>query len=68
MLEVEGVTSGYGRMEVIRDLSLRVGDGEIVTIIGPNGAGKSTAMKLVFGLLTPWTGQVRFEGENVGGL
>lgn len=68
LLEVEGVTSGYGSMEVLRDVSLEVGAGEIVSIIGPNGAGKSTAMKLVFGLLKPWQGRVRFQGEDVSGL
>ncbi len=68
VLEVDAATSGYGQMEVVRDLSLRVDEGEIISIIGPNGAGKSTAMKLVFGLLKPWRGSVRFLGEDVGGL
>ena len=68
VLEVDGATSGYGQMEVLHDVSLRVGEGEIVTLIGPNGAGKSTAMKLVFGLLKPWTGSIRFLGDDVGGL
>lgn len=68
MLTVDGVTTGYGEMEVLRNVSLTVGEGEIVSIIGPNGAGKSTAMKVVFGLLRPWQGAIRFQGEEIGGL
>lgn len=68
MLTVDGVTSGYGEMEVLRNVSLTVGEGEIVSIIGPNGAGKSTVMKVVFGLLKPWQGAIRFQGQEIGGL
>jgi ABC-type branched-subunit amino acid transport system ATPase component len=68
VLTVDGVTTGYGEMEVLRNVSLTVGEGEIVSIIGPNGAGKSTAMKVVFGLLRPWQGTIRFQGEEIGGL
>jgi len=68
VLTVDGVTTGYGEMEVLRNVSLTVGEGEIVSIIGPNGAGKSTAMKVVFGLLKPWQGTIRFQGEEIGGL
>ncbi|MBS3966956.1 MAG: ABC transporter ATP-binding protein [Truepera sp.] len=68
MLTVDSVTTGYGEMEVLRNVSLTVGEGEIVSIIGPNGAGKSTAMKVVFGLLKPWQGTIRFQGEEIGGL
>lgn len=68
LLKVEGVTSGYGGMEVLRDISLEVRPGEIVSIIGPNGAGKSTVMKTVFGLLAPWRGTISFEGREIGGL
>ncbi len=68
LLEVRGVTSGYGQMEVLHDISLEVGSGEIVSIIGPNGAGKSTAMKAVFGLLKPWQGEIVFDGKQIGGL
>jgi len=68
VLTVDSVTTGYGEMEVLRNVSLTVGEGEIVSIIGPNGAGKSTAMKVVFGLLKPWQGTIRFQGEEIGGL
>ncbi len=68
LLKVEGVTGGYGGMEVLRDVSIEVGHGEIVSIIGPNGAGKSTVMKTVFGLLKPWKGSITFEGRSIAGL
>src|SRR5690606_23665968 len=55
-------------MEVVRDVSLEVRAGEIVTVIGPNGAGKSTLMKALAGLLAPWSGSIVFRGEAVGGL
>ena len=68
LLTVEGLTTGYGEMEVLRSVSLRVQPGSIVSIIGPNGAGKSTAMKAVFGLLRPWQGSIRFGEREIGGL
>lgn len=68
LLKVEGVTSGYGDMEVLHEVSLTLDSDEIVTVIGPNGAGKSTLMKTIFGLLKPTTGDVFFEGERITGL
>jgi ABC-type branched-subunit amino acid transport system ATPase component len=68
LLTVEGLTTGYGEMEVLRSVALRVQPGSIVSIIGPNGAGKSTAMKAVFGLLRPWQGSIRFGDREIGGL
>ncbi|HEX7022919.1 MAG TPA: ATP-binding cassette domain-containing protein, partial [Trueperaceae bacterium] len=68
LLKVDGVTTGYGAMEVLRNVSLEVGEGEIVSIIGPNGAGKSTLMKAIFGLLKPWRGSISFDGRDISGL
>ncbi len=68
LLKVDGVTSGYGDMEVLHTVSLEVGPQEIVTIIGPNGAGKSTLMKTIFGLLAPSVGTIRFNEQNITGL
>jgi ABC-type branched-subunit amino acid transport system ATPase component len=65
LLEVENVVSGYGQMEILHNVSIRVEKGEIVSLIGPNGAGKSTLMKTVFGLLTAWEGRVLFTGEQI---
>jgi len=65
LLEVKNVISGYGEMEILHDVSIRVEEGEIVSIIGPNGAGKSTLMKTIFGLLRTWQGSVTFGGEEI---
>ncbi len=65
MLEVEKVSSGYGLVQILWDVSFTIKDGEIVSIIGPNGAGKTTLVKTIVGLLPTKTGTIRFEGENV---
>lgn len=68
ILEVDGVDSGYGDVQVLNDCSVHLGSGEIVCLIGPNGAGKSTVLKTIFGMLVPWEGAVRYHGETVGGM
>jgi branched-chain amino acid transport system ATP-binding protein len=65
LLEVEDVHAGYGKLEILRGVSLRVEAGQVVSIIGPNGAGKSTVFKTLFGLLPARQGRVRFDGEDV---
>ena len=65
LLEVEDIHAGYGKLEILRGVSLRVEAGQVVSIIGPNGAGKSTVFKTLFGLLPVRQGQVRFAGEDV---
>jgi ABC-type branched-subunit amino acid transport system ATPase component len=67
-LVVRGLTSGYGEVPVVRDISIEVGADEIVTIIGPNGAGKSTVLKAIFGLLRAWEGEVQLNGGRITGL
>jgi branched-chain amino acid transport system ATP-binding protein len=67
-LAVEGVDSGYGEAQVLDDLSLYLDREEIVCLIGPNGAGKSTVLKTIFGLLKPWTGQVRLGDRDITGM
>jgi ABC-type branched-subunit amino acid transport system ATPase component len=67
-LAVEGLTSGYGEVPIVRDIALAVGHDEIVTIIGPNGAGKTTVLKAIFGLLRIWEGRVQLDGIPVTGL
>ncbi|USZ71386.1 ABC transporter ATP-binding protein [Natronosalvus halobius] len=68
VLSLEGVDSGYGEVQVLDDCSLHLDTDEIVCLIGPNGAGKSTVLKTAFGMLTPWTGSVRYHGEDIGGM
>ena len=65
LLTVDTITSGYGDMEVLHEVSVQLDTGEIVTIIGPNGAGKSTLMKTIFGLLKPTGGEILFDGKNI---
>jgi ABC-type branched-subunit amino acid transport system ATPase component len=67
-LEASELVSGYGEVEILHGVSLRLDKGEIVAIIGPNGAGKSTFMKAVFGLLKVKSGTVRLADEDVTGM
>ncbi len=66
-LVAEGITSGYGEVPIVQDVSIHVGQDEIVTIIGPNGAGKSTVLKALFGFLPVWQGRVSLAGDDVTG-
>jgi ABC-type branched-subunit amino acid transport system ATPase component len=68
LLIAHGLTAGYGKIDILHDVSLDVRAGEIVSIIGPNGAGKSTAFKTVVGFLRPRHGRVLFNGEDITGL
>jgi branched-chain amino acid transport system ATP-binding protein len=65
LLELKKITTGYGPLTVVYDVSLDVSQGEIVCIIGPNGAGKSTVLRAVAGQITPFDGKVLFNGEDV---
>lgn len=65
LLELHDVHAGYGKMEILHGVSLRVEAGQIVSIIGPNGAGKSTVFRTIFGLLPARRGRVLFAGEDV---
>ncbi|MBL8326230.1 MAG: ABC transporter ATP-binding protein [Rubrivivax sp.] len=64
LLEVQGLRAGYGRIEVLRGVSLRVQAGEIVALLGSNGAGKSTLNNTVCGLVAPTAGRVGFDGAD----
>jgi branched-chain amino acid transport system ATP-binding protein len=65
MLELRGITTGYGGTPVVHDTDLTVRAGEIVTLVGANGAGKSTLVKTISGLLRPHRGQILFEGKRI---
>ena len=64
MLFVKDLESGYGEMQVLWGINLKVKKGSITTILGPNGAGKSTTLKTVFGMIKPWKGVIEFKGED----
>lgn len=64
MLRVEKLSGGYGEKIIVRDVSMKLKEGELVSIIGHNGAGKTTLLRLLFGLLTPSNGQIIYEGNQ----
>jgi branched-chain amino acid transport system ATP-binding protein len=67
VLEVRGLSAGYGPRQVVFDVDFSVGKGEIVTILGHNGAGKTTTLKSVFGLIRPLSGSVLYRGQEIVG-
>jgi len=66
LLNIDALDAGYGKKQVLCGVSLAVAPGEVVGVIGPNGAGKSTLLKAVAGVIKPWSGSVRLDGEEVG--
>jgi ABC-type Fe3+/spermidine/putrescine transport system ATPase subunit len=67
-LDLEGLVIGYGRETVVKDFTLAVADGEMVSLLGPSGAGKTTVLKAVAGLHAPAAGTIRIDGVPVDGL
>ena len=67
LLEVTGLCAGYGKAEVLRDLSIEAHAGSVITVIGPNGAGKSTLLNALMGLL-PSNGRITFDGQDISRL
>ncbi len=65
LLSVEGLTSGYGTAAVLRNISLSVSKGEIVVVLGKNGMGKSTLLKTIMGFVSPFSGTVSLDGDDV---
>jgi len=68
LLRVEHIDAGYGKVQVLHDVSIVVHPAEVVSIIGPNGAGKSTVLKSIIGWLRPSAGEVIFGGASIAGL
>ncbi len=65
MLEIDSLNVSYGRAQVLFDVSIRVGAGELVTVIGANGAGKTTLLLTISGILRAGDGQITFDGERI---
>src|SRR5688572_21592952 len=65
LLELRNVASYYGNVHALKGVSLRVEQGEVVTLLGANGAGKSTTLRTISGLLRPASGEIWFEGQPI---
>jgi branched-chain amino acid transport system ATP-binding protein len=65
MLEVQELSSGYGEVQILWDVSLNLERGKLTALVGSNGVGKTTLLRTVVGLVKPWRGSVRFEGQDV---
>ncbi len=68
LLKIDNLNAGYGFLQVLRDVSLKIDKAEYVSLIGPNGAGKSTTLKTIAGIIKPMSGQILFDGQDIGGL
>lgn len=68
MLTVETIEAGYGNIPVLRGINLEVREGEFVTLVGGNGAGKTTTLRVISGLLRPWSGHVAIHGRYIDRL
>lgn len=68
LLTAAHIVAGYGPVDILHGVSLRVEPGEFVTVIGPNGSGKSTLLKAIFGLVPPRSGTITFAGRDITGI
>jgi len=68
LLQVKNLTAGYGKNEVLRDLSISVNSADVIALIGPNGAGKSTVLKSIVGLTNIARGEILFKNRDISGL
>ncbi len=68
MLKIRNLESGYGKLRILKSISLHVKYGEIVTIIGGNGAGKSTLLKTISGIIRPFDGDIIFNDQKITAL
>ena len=68
MIELDRINTFYGLGHILHDLSLRVGEGEVVALLGRNGAGKTTTMRSIAGLTPPRSGEIRYKGRDIAGI
>ncbi len=67
-LVLEKVNAGYGKLQILFDVSFRVPDKQITVVVGPNGSGKSTTLKAIFGIANVYSGKIIFDGRNIAGM
>ena len=67
LLNVVNISSGYGEIQVLWNISLQVGEGEVVAVLGPNGAGKTSLLKTIMGILKPYRGEIFFGSKRIDG-
>lgn len=67
MLEIQGLSAGYGEVQILHEVSLSLAAGEIVTLVGSNGAGKSTLLNTLCGIVRPTAGRVTLDGNDITG-
>ena len=68
MLELKNICAGYGKKQILKDVSISFNKSELLTVIGPNGSGKSTMLKAAMGIIPILSGEVDIDGENINGL
>lgn len=68
LLSLDGVHAGYGETSVLKDLSIEIEEGEVVSLVGRNGAGKTTTLRSIMGIIEPTAGTITYRGEDVTGL
>jgi len=65
LLEIKGVSSGYGKMRILENIDLHIEEGEIVALLGPNGSGKTTLLNTIHGLANLFEGEIHFDGKKI---
>ncbi|SFU18909.1 ABC transporter ATP-binding protein [Mesorhizobium sp. YR577] len=65
LLAVKGLSSGYGPVTILREIDIEAAPGSVTALVGANGAGKTTLMKTIAGLIPAWTGEIRFDGQDI---
>ena len=68
LLEINDLVVRYGEIEALRGVTVKVEEGQVVTLLGSNGAGKSTTLRAISGLARPTTGDILFDGKSIAGL
>lgn len=68
ILEIQGLESGYGEVQILWGIDLSLEAGRLTSLVGANGVGKTTLLRTVMGTIKPWSGSIKFEGQEIGGL